>query len=472
VTPEHASDGRWLRQLRDRAQDWLVRTGGLVGFVEEFAGRKRKTVMRVPRPIPMGAYADLVFSFGLARLGCPADARELMERGGRELAGAGLVHSTLGEAYAYRIDRALAGQPPGGRLPVGMWERIETWERTREPDRVRLAVNPRYTFDQIRRASRILEPDVRVDPYRFFHTRSDAPDSYRILATLSDMPGPEELRDRVRELLAVAGDHSTGQRRRDAVLPRRRAEILRSALEQALWAGREFAVEMLGQAIPTYDAAQPSMQLIDRVFFLSAGLSPAVRYARRDFFLPLMARLLELLREAPALTFSSLTAVFDTCVRGLHGFGLRNELEVLLGDITAWFEREGGRTVPDLKARCAVMGHLLTVAVGRYFLGQVTAAEALIEEVRAYLFASTLEWQDKTRLASAYAAAVACSPDRAVRRARTEELFARVEGVEDTFTSMEYFSQSRIQFLESVVLAATAPPAADEVLVVTADRLA
>ncbi len=460
MTPEHASDGRWLRQLRDRAQDWLVRTGGIDGFVEKDPGKGRGKENRIPRAIPMGAYADLIFSFGLARLGCAADAREWMERGGRELAGAGLVHSTLGEAYAYRIDRALAGLPPGGRLPVGMWERIETWERTRESDRVWLAVNPRYIFDRARRASRILEPDVRVDPYRFYHTRSDVPGSYWIRATLSDIPGPEELRDRVRELLAVAGDHSTGQRRR--------AEILRSALEQALWAGREFAVEMLGQALPAYDAARPSMDLIDRVFFLSAGLPPAVRYGRRDFFLPLMARLLELLREAPALTFGSLTAVFDACVRGLHGFGLRNELEDLLGDITAWFEREGGRTVPDPKARCAAMGHLLTVAVGRYHLGQLAVAEAIIEEVRAYLFVSTLEGFEKTRLASAYAVAVACSPDRNVRRARTEELFARLEGVEDTFTTMAYFSQARIEFLESVVLAATAPPAADEALVVPA----
>jgi hypothetical protein len=451
VTQEHASDGRWLRQLRDRAQDWLVRTGGLVGFVEKDPGKGRGKENRNPRAIPMGAYADLIFSFGLARLGCREEALELMRLGGAQLTDAGSIHNTLAEAYVYRISLILTEQSPSGRLPAEMRERIRNLDHDRPTQK------SRYAVDRARAASRILEPDVRVNPYRFVMLRVSPPGDLKA-TDLTDEAGPEELRDRIGKLLAAGADGASGRQRR--------AAVLMLALGQALWAGREFAAEILDQALPAYDAARPSMEPLERAWFLTAALSASSRYALRDCSLPLVARVRELLQEARDTPYRAFG--FDGWFRGLHAMGLRAELESLLGDVAERLREPDAKTESDPKAQCMSMEDLLTLAVGRSLLGQVAAAESLIEEARAYLFASNFEGLEKAHLASAYAAAVACSPDRAAKRARTEELFARLEGVEDTFSTMEYFSQSRIQFLEAVVLAATAPPAADEALVVSA----
>jgi hypothetical protein len=445
----------WVWELRDRAHEWLVRTNGLTGFVEEPAKEWGEDVVRIPRPIPMAAYADLIFAFGLARLGQPEDVQDLLERPNRELAGAGDVHSLLYSAYAHRILQALQGEPLAGRLPTELRGRIADLGSSMPASR--------YAVDRACAASRILEPDVRINPYRFINHRGDKHQTE--IATLCDSADVGELRSHLQELNTGKANAKGGPRWQD--------ELLLASLGQARWAGVEFAEDYLAHVLPACDRASPSMEIQFVVSLLAEGVAVAYRYGRRDFFLPLAARIQQMVRDVPERFLALWNEAFDLCVRGWHKFGLRHEIEDLLADINRRFPEPGTRIVEISEREYARMRCLPAVAVGRYVLGQTRKADEVIEELQSYLFTPDLGQlaQDSreevagrrsTRryVVNAYPAAVACSPDRSAVRTRIEELFGRLEGVEDTYSTMAYFSQCRIQFLEAVVLAATEPPPA------------
>lgn len=409
----------------------------------------------------MAAYADLIFAFGLARLQFPEDVHDLLGGDCRVLAPAGDVHSVLFEAYVYRIMQALRGEPLAGRLPVEMRKRMGglEWGTLN-------SANMRYAVDRARASSRILEPDVRINPYRFVACRFDAnadgrPDAGTIRATLSDAADAEDLKARLAQLRSVAVTASGAWREQD--------DLVRTALGEALWAGQAFAAEILSECLPVYDAARPSMEAHQRIDFLTAALSAALRYRRRDFFLPLAARACELARELDPVDFALFGDALERCARGYHVFHLGNELEGLLHEVTDRIRDGISRPTSGPENRCSLVRCLLAVAVGRYLLGHDAAARAIVEEARAFLFGLDLKGQAKVHLACTYAAAAARSPAKDEARSRLGELFDRLEGIEDTFTTMAYFSQSRIQFLEAVVLAVTESPAAGPDAVVPAN---
>jgi hypothetical protein len=119
-----------------------------------------------------GAYVDLMFAFGHARLGDEAGARELLARAadsltssapdrttteqqGKRLSGVVIprdepAHQLLLKGYRYRIECAIAGQPHQGGLPPDLVSEIEDLTSRRQ------AIH-QYFVDRLR------EP---VDPYR------------------------------------------------------------------------------------------------------------------------------------------------------------------------------------------------------------------------------------------------------------------------------------------------------------------
>ncbi len=58
----------------------------------------------------------------------------------------------------------------------------------------------------------------------------------------------------------------------------------------------------------------------------------------------------------------------------------------------------------------------------------------------------------RTALARAYATALGQAPVEAAQR-RFDELFEKLEGILDSFTTNEFYSQAQIQVVEAVVLA-------------------
>src|SRR3712207_5654722 len=121
---EHQGVGSWLRGLRDLAREWVERNGGLLGWIE--TGGKRVKEF----PIPTDSYVDLIFSFGLARLGEHDACRELLCRASEVLGGTGdEVHQFLLRACSYRIVQGLEGKPHTGPLPAEQIEHLRRMDR-------------------------------------------------------------------------------------------------------------------------------------------------------------------------------------------------------------------------------------------------------------------------------------------------------------------------------------------------------
>src|SRR5262249_21118889 len=141
-------------RLRQVAQDWFPAAVTNVGSYDQ-------------TPV----YVDLMFAFGLARLGEVTASRALVERASATLETAGgESHSVLLQAVRYRIGQVLAGRPHAGALPVSIIEHVDRLRVEHEkspadndnPDR-----SVAYIVDRLRQQSRILEPQERFHPYRY-----------------------------------------------------------------------------------------------------------------------------------------------------------------------------------------------------------------------------------------------------------------------------------------------------------------
>src|SRR5262249_34866383 len=102
----------WLTNLCERAHDWA----------------QRSATSSTEAGVKAEAYVDLLFAFGLARVGEVDASRALVCRAKAELATAGEVHGFLLQAFDYRIGQALAGKPHGGPLPPEQLEYLASMD--------------------------------------------------------------------------------------------------------------------------------------------------------------------------------------------------------------------------------------------------------------------------------------------------------------------------------------------------------
>src|SRR5262249_37321894 len=122
------------------------------------------------------AYADLIFAFGLARMGEDSESRKLQQAAEKVLDVKDPVHAFLWQAYSYRIDQGIQRKPHGGPLPTELLERLE-----------RLETRPRYAIDRLRQHSRVLDPHEHVDVFRRMAIKGIKDDLERELVMLGDV---------------------------------------------------------------------------------------------------------------------------------------------------------------------------------------------------------------------------------------------------------------------------------------------
>ena len=206
---------QWMTDLAGLAQDWIKEGGS------------PNATAQTP------AYVDLVFAFGLARLGENDAARDLLTRAKTVLSSKDDAHSFLYGAFEHRVEQALDGKPHTGALPNDQLEYLEHMERLL-----------RYVVDRLRKHSRILEPDQRINPYRHWSARIS--EFEKALAELTDLTDRNELAIRVEKLLREVPKGAKGNEQR--------ARVLRAGLEAAPRVGEDFARKMLEQTVPAYDA--------------------------------------------------------------------------------------------------------------------------------------------------------------------------------------------------------------------------
>ncbi len=433
---------QWLTRLCERAREWAA----LQGHDALYDGKATRTA----------DYLDLLFAFGLARLGEADASRRLLRRATDGLAERGDAHNTLLAGFRYRTEQALAGKPHGGPLPTDQLEYLEELGREYEarhregrydPNQ---PVNPRYIVDRMRKVSRILEPDQQIDPYRYYLARTDG-DLAAELALLPDVFDVKEVVARVRRLLQKPPKGASG--------PEARAQILRAGLDQAPRVSEEFARELLDQVAAAFDApgkGEDVALMMARADLVEKALFVAAHFDRAEHIPHLVSRFERLLEgQRGGATTKAIETLAAQCFRGLRKLGMRDEIDRLLTLMADVVLR--GKPLASLDERAdkpAALRALLHVAGGWYYFGRDDRAEPLLKAARATLFSGELasRVQEHTDLACAYAATVGQAPVEVARR-RLEEVFDKLAGVRDTFTTNNYYSQSQLKVAEAVVLA-------------------
>jgi hypothetical protein len=425
--------GPWLMQLCVRARQWASRQG----HDALYADKQPRTA----------EYIDLLFAFGLARLGEGGTSRQLLQRASAGLAEGEDAHQLLLAGFRYRIEQALAGKPWGGPLPFEQLEYLEMLPDERRTDE---NVPARYVVDRMRSVSRILEPDQHVDPYRHYHAQADG-DLAAEIALLPDLPDVRQVAARVQQLLRRPPKRATG--------PDARAQVLRAGLDQAPRVGEDFSRELLDLVAPAYDALGKGEDIaitMARAKLLEKALFVAAHFDRVEYISPFVSRFEELVEaQSGGTTVAAVESLAAQCFRGLRKLGMRDEIDrllTLMADVILQ-----GNPLSSLDGRpdkAAALRSLLQVSAGRYYFGQNSRAEPVLHAARASLFAG--EWAarglDHANLACAYASTVGQGPPELARR-RLEELFDKLTDVRDTFTTNAYYSQSQIKVVETVVLA-------------------
>jgi hypothetical protein len=418
----------WMRELCGKAHTWV---------------EANRDPAQNP---PTAPYIDLLFAFGMARLGEADAGKQLMKRAREALAGKDEAHTFLLQSFEYRINEALEGRPHTGPLPAKLMERRN--------DMVPML---RYVVDRLRKHSRILEPEQDIDPYSPWVARIN--DIEKALAEVAELPDRKEIQTRVQKLLkdvprGVAG-HET------------RARILRTALEVAPRVSEDFAKEMLDRALPAYDALPPLESraedkkltaLEHQARFLEKALFAAAHFGRTESVHSLVARFQKMLRtqRGPgAIEF--VEKVAGQCFRSLRKLGMRDEIDRLLAQM-ADVVLEGKdldalvKQINFQKDGPAPLKALLHVASSWYYFGRDHQADPVLQTVRSVLFKAAYPPLKQKDLACAYARTVG-QTTLEVAKTRLEEILRDLKGVRDSFTSSSHFSVFQLDVIESVVLA-------------------
>src|SRR5262249_36226201 len=337
---------QWMTELAKMAQEWI-----------KDAGAPNATA-QTP------AFVDLIFAFGLARLGENDPARELLERAKAALSGKDDAHTFLFGAFRHRVQQALEGKPHTGLLPNDQIEYLDHMERL-----------ARYVVDRLRKHSRILEPDQRINPYRHWGARIS--DFEKALADLTDLTDRNEIQSRVDKLLRDVPKGAKGNEQK--------ARVLRAGLEAAPRVGEDFARKLLDQTIPTYDALPEPKELailMERTAFLEKALFVAGYFRELEYLRCLVERQRVLLRRScTPPDYHVLAYQLARSIQSLVETNQPDALDELLGEARDLLLK--GRRIEDLDIRkeengAALLRGLLCLARGGFGFGFDTLAAPVL----------------------------------------------------------------------------------------------
>ena len=397
------------------------------------------------------ALADLVFAYGLSRLGDDEAGARILALGLGALSKSDPVVSWLGEAFRYRVSQAAEGKAAAGPLPVELMRRLDSMGQSGSAAQQKQGKTDRYKIDRLRKQSRILEPLEKIDPYR--HWRGDLDEVTRELTTVVDLVDRGVLAERMIRLLAVRPEGSRG-----AIVS---ADVLRTALEVSFRLGEPFARGLFGRVLAAVDELAPRLprqaDLLERAIHVAAHFDQAGHV--RDY----VGRFEALLAEADEASASDLEPLLGQAFRGLRKLGLRDETDRLLGRMAGLILKGRGvgpdgdlssaaeRTGPEAVAWSKALRMLLHVAAGWYQVGQPDRARPVLDEARALLLQGDLPPLDQTALAVVYAVSLGQAPP-ADALPRLVELCGRLERVHDPYTVVSHYSASRLALIETIVL--------------------
>ena len=397
-------------------------------------------------------YADLMFAYAFACIGETSPCNQLLSELEPLLIGKDVIHKWVFRAFAQRIKQAIEGDMRHGQLSSELLDQLSTIGRM-----------DRYKLDKLRQRSHILEPHVRIDPYRNWHQRFPD-DLARDTAQLQNLSGRDELHDEIIRLLETY-DH-----------PSQRMRVLPAALQVAPRVSEPFCCSLLQHVDQTIRHAD---EPIDRAMVLQQALYVAAHYGRIEYvheFMKLLDSSLDaIVQRYLQLTFANeniekiqaIESLFEQSFRGLRKLGMRDEISQLYGRVAELVNKhepvgKKGRQRKN-SGREGDPGRpfrlLLNVAGGWYYFGQNENAQKVVNQVRDMMFDGDLQNIEQKNLATAYLRSVSQAPiDEAI--ARVEELFAtdkrgvrKLPNIGDNMTTSSHFSISQLELIEAAVLA-------------------
>lgn len=388
------------------------------------------------------AYVDLIFAFGLAKLGETSPAQSLVKDAHKALHGKDEIHTFLNAAYAYRIQQALAGDKHGGPFPTALQEQLKALTEKKGTD-TRVSA---YIVGRLRGDSRILEPHDKVDAYREWRKSTDAlGDKLETIYTAQD----KALLDK--ELTKLIGAYPA---------PGESLRVLSAALHVAGNLTEAMADRVLSMLLARRgDLAKPAdthgaeanAKILERALFLAA------HWDRGDVLQRFVAVFFDLLNNQQG-SFTEAVDALAQCLRGLRKLGLHQEIDGMLGRMHKIILKD--KTLAAVKAAARnnddwadILRALQPIAAGWLHFGQSEKAMPILAEAQALLFAAPENKPavvKRARLARAYAEALGQAPvDLGLEK--FAELFQKLGGLTDTFTTNSHFSLSQLQVVEAVM---------------------
>jgi hypothetical protein len=436
------------------------------------AGSKQGNVATPVEGNPTAAYVDLMFAFGLAKLGSSQEATKTAEAARAALekfspdTDKGIAARFLYRGFKHRIDQAVAGQPAGGRLPPALYDDLDDINRQSKG----MANSPHgmahFVITRMQQQSKILEPYERPDPYKKFTVEHEG-GLKKQLYELAAERDPARLAAKIRELYrAEEKKPDPKDKTRTPVVTDKQFDILLDCLPLSARCGGAFAAELirlvpaaLRQAFPQKaDLAKKQGILLER------GLFFAGHFDHRDLVTALVDAFAEVVAAKPDdQKYELINAVAGSSLRSLRKLGLRDEIDKLLKHLLDAVL--GKATLKDLKAKAAgkhdqwlkALQTMLNIAGGWLTFGLNDQAAPILDEARAELLsppgvkALLLE---NSRLAATYVATLGHGPAEGGLQ-RIVELFRKIDPakITNSFTTAQFYSRLHLNVVEEVVSA-------------------
>jgi len=396
------------------------------------------------------AYIDLVFAYGLARLGEANEARRLLAIAAERLASADEVHSWLYAAFEHRVQQALDGKPSVERLPEHLHAELaaiqnpdylqHVSDKKQRDDIMSAQRSLCLKIDRMRENSRILEPTEKIDPWR--HSNGRFRDALSMtLADLTDIQDRAVLLDQLNRLLKVK------QKFEGVAKPQGR--ILTRAAELAPRLGQTFGEEVLERVAGQLGKMADPDEIAD---LLEKSLVLAGHLDRKDDVQRLIDRLQQLLQGGAAVEQRRLAALISGSFRALRKFGLRDQVGQLMQQLETMLQSDTTVTTNRSNERSERLMLLLELAGGWFFFGEDTKARHLLDEARTAMLSGKWMASDLAKTTCAYLAALGQVPME-FALARMLEVFRKVEGIYDNYTTVSHYSLTRYIVVEAMMLA-------------------
>lgn len=441
------ADADRLRQLR--------------GWVDDMRTRLTAWLRADVDSAPTTAYFDLLFAFGLARLGEASSARALVQAAAAMLSGSAddvrEAHTFLLQAYSWRIEEVIAGRPHGGPLPTEQLDYLtqmhaEVAKLPTDPAYKARRIGP-YAIERLREQSNILEPQEKFYPYRRIVKEQD--ELVRRALQLPDESDSTRLASRISDLLRESQTRRTN-----------RLTVLEYCVAMTGRLPSEAANDLLDKAGTALDAAGPppdNFATEQRLRILERTLFFAAHFGRDGVAQGCLERLVGLLDGDLASTVLDATgAVLGQTIRGLRKLGLRDQAMSLIDRMNHVLLK--GQDLEQARQRRPgawpnLLHTLLHLAAGWQYFEKDERASPILAAARGLVLRASRPKSERVlpqpyvQIVCGYIVALGQGKP-AEARARIAELFdeGRLDRLPNNFTSNDYYSRFHLNVAEAVVM--------------------